>query len=212
MPMLDVASLKKFAGKSGGMGLKGPPPMPEEEVDDGDEDGGDLAQTDSEKLAAAAKVAMTKLADAVAAAQEVVALAEICEDCDDKMLSQVNELFGDIGHVEEIAKEIYAATDELAKAGAEELDDEVGEGGPASEDQLLAQTVAEDVEAGEVDPELMQLMASFDPANNPPEWVADEDTWERAKEAVDPEGKGAAYDNPWAVVAHTYKAMGGSTK
>ena len=43
---------------------------------------------------------------------------------------------------------------------------------------------------------------------NPPAWVGDEATWERAKEAVRP--KWGDYAEPWAVVAHVYRQMGGT--
>jgi len=44
----------------------------------------------------------------------------------------------------------------------------------------------------------------------PKSFIKDEDTWKKAKAAVDPEGKGAAkYDNPYAVVTDVYKKMGG---
>lgn len=46
--------------------------------------------------------------------------------------------------------------------------------------------------------------------DNPPAWVADEDTWERAKDAV--KKSWDEYDEPYAVVAHVYENMGGETK
>lgn len=62
------------------------------------------------------------------------------------------------------------------------------------------------------DPELLAKTTGYDPERdgNPPSWAVDESTWERAKDAVDPEGDGATYAEPWAVVAHVYKAMGGT--
>ncbi len=45
---------------------------------------------------------------------------------------------------------------------------------------------------------------------NPASWVADEGTWEKAKEAADKGGYGA--DEYWAVVSHIYKKMGGEIK
>lgn len=46
--------------------------------------------------------------------------------------------------------------------------------------------------------------------HNPASWVADEDTWEKAKAAAD---KGEYGDDEyWAVVSHIYKRMGGETK
>jgi hypothetical protein len=43
---------------------------------------------------------------------------------------------------------------------------------------------------------------------NPPAWVGDEATWERAKEAVEKHWEN--YDEPYAVVAHVYFNMGGT--
>jgi len=43
---------------------------------------------------------------------------------------------------------------------------------------------------------------------NPPAWVGDESSWERAKEIV--QEKWEQYDEPWAVVAHVYFNMGGT--
>lgn len=69
------------------------------------------------------------------------------------------------------------------------------------------------INGGKQDPELKKLMRDFDPEDNPPQWVVSEAIWERAKEAVDPEGEGSdKYDDPFAVVAHVYKRMGGKVK
>jgi hypothetical protein len=66
------------------------------------------------------------------------------------------------------------------------------------------------VNDGKHDPQLKKLMRGFNPDKNPPSWVRNESKWDRAKEAVDPEGEGAEkYDEPYAVVAHVYKRMGG---
>ncbi len=43
--------------------------------------------------------------------------------------------------------------------------------------------------------------------DNPPSWVADERTWDRAKANVRPYWH--TYRDPWAVVAHVYEQMGG---
>lgn len=48
---------------------------------------------------------------------------------------------------------------------------------------------------------------AFPLRHNPPAWVHDEPTWERAKAAVLPRWND--YAEPWAVVAHVYHAMGG---
>lgn len=50
----------------------------------------------------------------------------------------------------------------------------------------------------------------FDKAHNPPGVVGGEKTWDKAKKAVKKYWK--KYDEPWAVVMHVYKNMGGKTK
>lgn len=76
----------------------------------------------------------------------------------------------------------------------------------------LVEEEAKRVADGDGDEELMQKITGYDSEidGNPPAWVEDESTWEKAKEAVDPEGEGAKYDEPYAVVAHVYKRMGGA--
>lgn len=44
---------------------------------------------------------------------------------------------------------------------------------------------------------------------NPPTWVVDEDIWDEAKASVEETGAWERYDDPWAVVTHVYKRMGG---
>jgi hypothetical protein len=51
--------------------------------------------------------------------------------------------------------------------------------------------------------------SAFPRPDNPPEWVADEATWNRAKSQVRPYW--AAYREPWAAVAKVYQQMGGAT-
>lgn len=45
---------------------------------------------------------------------------------------------------------------------------------------------------------------------NPHSWVRDEETWDRAKEQVQPYWD--EYDDPWAVVTTVYKQMGGEVR
>jgi hypothetical protein len=45
---------------------------------------------------------------------------------------------------------------------------------------------------------------------NPDAWVADESKWEKAKAAVDENWD--TYEEPWAIVAHVYRQMGGGIK
>lgn len=80
-----------------------------------------------------------------------------------------------------------------------------------SDEQIAAQQGAR-VKGGDVDEEVMSHVSGYDPEQdgNPPEFVEDEATWERAHKAVEP--RFGDYDEPWAVIAHVYKAMGGKFK
>jgi len=100
--------------------------------------------------------------------------------------------------------------EEEREAGEEKADrqEDAGEIDPA-----IVSEEGEKINDGKQDGQLRKLMRDFDPEDNPPEWVQDEAKWEKAKEAVDPEGDGGEkYDEPWAVVAHVYKRMGGKIK
>lgn len=86
-----------------------------------------------------------------------------------------------------------------------------GAGSPDAEDQKHVEIGAK--EAAEApDPELVEKLKDYDPERdgNPPAWIEDEATWERAKKAVEP--KWSEYDEPYAVVAHVYRSMGGTVK
>ena len=79
--------------------------------------------------------------------------------------------------------------------------------------------IAEQIENGEGDEELLKLAKTVDLENNPPAWVEDEDIWDRAKEAVlgtaTPSEKTVSkskYDEPWGVIAHVYQKLGGGLK
>lgn len=50
----------------------------------------------------------------------------------------------------------------------------------------------------------------FDKPHNPPSAIGSEKTWDKAKKAVKKYWKG--YEEPWAVVMHVYKNMGGKPK
>lgn len=50
----------------------------------------------------------------------------------------------------------------------------------------------------------------FNRKDNPASWVGDEDIWEKAKAAVEPDWD--KYDEPYAVVASVYQKMGGTIK
>ena len=71
--------------------------------------------------------------------------------------------------------------------------------------------IAAKIKDGKGDKNLMRLSKKVTKENNPPQWVEDEDIWEKAKEAVGSEEDftGESY---YAVVTHVYKRMGGSIK
>ncbi len=83
------------------------------------------------------------------------------------------------------------------------------------------EAIGEMVENGEGEPELMDLAEALQdeidemgeeaelPAP-PPAWATSPAIWETAEKAVDPEGVGSTYTEPYAVVSHVYKKMGGS--
>lgn len=75
--------------------------------------------------------------------------------------------------------------------------------------------IRQKIKDGEGDEEILGLVDGYDPETegNPPSWIDpdDEPTWEKAKEAVGPEGESEAEDY-WAVVTHVFKKMGGTVK
>jgi len=86
-------------------------------------------------------------------------------------------------------------------------DDDSDEG---DEPEVDAEEIGAQVQAGNGSPKLLKLAKGVTEDTNPPAWVADEDTWEKAKAAVEP--KWDEYDEPFAVTAAVYKKMGGSFK
>lgn len=90
-----------------------------------------------------------------------------------------------------------------------EHDDKKKKGGDQEEKKVDVHEIAEQIDRGDGDEQLMQLTDGYDPEQdgNPPAWVEDEDIWEKAKKAVEPNED--SYDNKWAVIAHVYKEMGG---
>lgn len=74
-------------------------------------------------------------------------------------------------------------------------------------DGKLAEQEAKRVADGDGDEKLMELSSGVDEENDPPEWVKDEDVWERAKKAVD--ALKEEPDDYYAVVTHVYESMGG---
>jgi len=101
----------------------------------------------------------------------------------------------------------------------EEHGDDGGDGGEEEHGDVDVESVAQEIADGKGDKRLMKLAKKMlgedgQPKQNPPQWVGkdDEPTWERAKEAVDPEGEGSKYDEPWAVVVAVYEKMGGKIR
>jgi hypothetical protein len=78
---------------------------------------------------------------------------------------------------------------------------ENGDGQPDLYD--LAEELVEEIEAAEEE--------GVEP-DQPPKWAASPAIWEKAEQAVDPEGAGSKYKEPYAVVTHVYRRMGGSIK
>lgn len=81
--------------------------------------------------------------------------------------------------------------------------------------------IGEMVENGDGEPELMDLAEALQDEIDamgedaelpppPPTWAINPDIWEKAEKAVDPDGAGAQYTEPWAVVIHVYSKMGGA--
>jgi len=77
--------------------------------------------------------------------------------------------------------------------------------------KAMAALIAEELDEGECDDDIMMLMADFDPESMP-DWVLDEKVWKKATKIVDPEGDGAEFSDPYSVIAHLYKKMGGKFK
>lgn len=81
------------------------------------------------------------------------------------------------------------------------------------DDDAVAAQVAAQWAAGKQDSQILKLMQNYDPEmEDVPMWVANEDVWQRAMMAVDPEGMGGSYDDPYALVAAVYRKLGGKVK
>jgi len=97
-----------------------------------------------------------------------------------------------------------------------EAEDEMGLDEDLTEEEIEA--IADMIDAGDGDPELMDYAEELAEAveeegeamANPPAWAKNKSIWRKAKAAVDPSGAGSKYSEPWGVVAHVYKKMGGT--
>jgi len=116
--------------------------------------------------------------------------------------------------------------DEEESGEEEEEGEESEEGG--SVEALLADLISEMMEEGYLeDDKLADLVTEWlalkeeaaaaeeageeapEGFSNPPKWASNPAIWDRAEKIVDPEGEGAKYSEPYAVVANIYKRMGG---
>ena len=82
---------------------------------------------------------------------------------------------------------------------------------PADPVQAAAQ-VARMIAAGNIDQQVETLMKSYSPEDQIPAWAVDEDLWQQAEAAVQPNGQGSSLHAPWLNVALTYKLLGGKVQ
>lgn len=122
------------------------------------------------------------------------------------------------GAVRNMAGRLLAAKTQAAgnpAAAPASFDEAATSAGSGNEEQspedinALVEEAADEA-LSSMDPEVAEYLAGYDAERdgNPPEWVADEATWEKAVAAVKP--KWDDYEEPYAVVAHVYKKMGGT--
>lgn len=88
----------------------------------------------------------------------------------------------------------------------EEEPEHGGEGGKDGEG-IDVVAIGDRVQSGDGDPDLMEKAQGITEETNPPDAITDEAIWEKAKAAVEPHWDD--YDEPYAVVMHVYKEMGG---
>lgn len=124
----------------------------------------------------------------------------------DELASDIEDELGITEEVHDEESDPSVDNDE----SSEDQNEDSEEAADKSEDATLVDEAAEKVSSGNGDKKLMELAKDVTEENNPPEWVASEAIWERAKKAVEP--KWDDYDQPYAVVAHVYESMGGKIK
>jgi len=145
-----------------------------------DETLGDYAQRQGEQAMQAQQL------DAIRAAipqDEPVAGSDLGQD-----LGRLAEAFGDAEGIDEVAARLAELPDDL----------------------LPLVVMAAKIALARRDPGLPALASAVTPETNPPSWIGDEATWEKAKEAVKP--RWDSYSEPYAVVTSVYENMGGSFK
>lgn len=90
---------------------------------------------------------------------------------------------------------------------------------PADEPKIDVGEIARQIKAGNGSPKLMKLSKGITPETNPPKWVAHKAIWQKAKKAVtgeeepsEEELEETGYDEPYGVISHVYRRMGGGIK
>jgi len=116
---------------------------------------------------------------------------------------------------EESAKDEPAESEDEGEDTGKDVDEE-GEG---EEPEIDVGEIARQIKKGNGSPKLMKLSKGITPETNPPKWVQHKAIWQKAKKAVTGEAEpGEAeleetgYDEPYAVISHVYKKMGGGIK
>jgi hypothetical protein len=104
--------------------------------------------------------------------------------------------------------------DEEKKNPKVEEPEEKEEGEEEEKDySVIVEEEAKKIDDGNPDEELVEKMQGFDFAlDDFPEWITepeDQDKWNDAKDAVDPEGEGMKHNDPYLLIAHVYKRIGG---
>ena len=92
---------------------------------------------------------------------------------------------------------------ELTEREIEDIANMVEDGDGLDDLYELAEEFVEAMETAEEEGEEFE---------NPPKWAASPSIWDKAEAAVDPEGKGSKYKEPYAVTVHVYRRMGGKIK
>jgi hypothetical protein len=105
-----------------------------------------------------------------------------------------------------IDKMCQLADEFMAKIAAHNYEDNPPPNVKASELDWIDEETRKEIKSNGKDPEYKP----FDKAHNPPGAIASEKTWDKAKKAVKKHWK--KYDEPWAVVYHVYRNMGGKPK
>lgn len=109
--------------------------------------------------------------------------------------------------------------DEPAESEDEDEDEDEGEEGAGEEPEIDVGEIARQIKKGNGSPKLMKLSKGITPETNPPKWVQHKAIWQKAKAAVvgseepdEGELEETGYDEPYAVISHVYKKMGGGIK